>query len=377
MLLAIRTLDRRAGRRRRWLESPRPTTARIATSSKRSTSPPADRKAELLDAAGKATARCRPRSSRCCSCSAPERGREQPAGSADRAPIWTNSATRSCWLAAVNIPSLDAGWGLLQACAKTKTTAGRCAARRSRQCVANVESPRPLGGRWPDDERFAAALRTLLADDESAPARAARRSASCMLTALGDDVLALAARRLASTRHSREQAIAGRGAIEARPERPRPCGRCSRDREPASRQAALAGLVDVQDVRAARRFCAATTFPAEAAPRGRRAPGRLHRRRDRAVAADRREAIAGRPASSSVIAKAIAHPDANVRVLYEKFIPEDERPQKLGQAITADEILSLAGDAEPRPRSSSSRAPRPSASTATPCRASAARSVRS
>ena len=45
------------------------------------------------------------------------------------------------------------------------------------------------------------------------------------------------------------------------------------------------------------------------------------------------------------MAKAVAHPDSNIRVLYEKFMPEDQRPKKLGAAITADEILSLAGDA--------------------------------
>jgi putative heme-binding domain-containing protein len=47
----------------------------------------------------------------------------------------------------------------------------------------------------------------------------------------------------------------------------------------------------------------------------------------------------------SVLAKATTHPDVNIRLLYEKFIPEAERPKKLGQALTADEILSLAGDA--------------------------------
>ena len=33
---------------------------------------------------------------------------------------------------------------------------------------------------------------------------------------------------------------------------------------------------------------------------------------------------------ATVVAKAAAHPDASVRVLYEKFIPEAERPKKLG-----------------------------------------------
>jgi putative heme-binding domain-containing protein len=34
----------------------------------------------------------------------------------------------------------------------------------------------------------------------------------------------------------------------------------------------------------------------------------------------------------------------NVRVLFEKFIPVDQRPRKLGQAMAADEILALPGD---------------------------------
>ena len=48
----------------------------------------------------------------------------------------------------------------------------------------------------------------------------------------------------------------------------------------------------------------------------------------------------------AVIAKAMAHPDSNVRVLYEKFVPEDKRPKKLGSAVAADAILALAGDAD-------------------------------
>jgi len=46
-----------------------------------------------------------------------------------------------------------------------------------------------------------------------------------------------------------------------------------------------------------------------------------------------------------VIARATTHPDSNVRVLYEKFIPEGQRPQRLGDAFGAEEILALEGDA--------------------------------
>ncbi|MBL9091355.1 MAG: c-type cytochrome [Planctomycetaceae bacterium] len=45
------------------------------------------------------------------------------------------------------------------------------------------------------------------------------------------------------------------------------------------------------------------------------------------------------------VGQAINHPDANVRILFEKFVPENERPQRLGAAMKAEDILKLAGDA--------------------------------
>ncbi|HEY3964509.1 MAG TPA: PVC-type heme-binding CxxCH protein [Planctomycetaceae bacterium] len=45
------------------------------------------------------------------------------------------------------------------------------------------------------------------------------------------------------------------------------------------------------------------------------------------------------------IAAAVEHPDVNVRLLYEKFIPPDQRPKTLGQSFTADQILAIQGDA--------------------------------
>jgi putative heme-binding domain-containing protein len=44
------------------------------------------------------------------------------------------------------------------------------------------------------------------------------------------------------------------------------------------------------------------------------------------------------------VAQAINHPDAAVRVMYERFVPEDQRPQRLGAAIKAADILALKGD---------------------------------
>jgi putative heme-binding domain-containing protein len=45
------------------------------------------------------------------------------------------------------------------------------------------------------------------------------------------------------------------------------------------------------------------------------------------------------------VAAAIEHPDVNVRLLYEKFIPADQRPKTLGQIFTSDQILALQGNA--------------------------------
>ncbi len=115
------------------------------------------------------------------------------------------------------------------------------------------------------------------------------------------------------------------------------------DADPAVRDAALRAVVDVQDVRTPARGVSGDRFSPQA----------------RAAAVERLVDSAGGalvllrlidenqlPADlkQAVIAKAMAHPDLNVRVLYEKFVPEDKRPKKLGSAVAADAILALAGD---------------------------------
>jgi len=42
---------------------------------------------------------------------------------------------------------------------------------------------------------------------------------------------------------------------------------------------------------------------------------------------------------------ATAHPDVNVRLMYQKFIPEDQLPERLGEKVKPEEILALAADA--------------------------------
>ena len=49
--------------------------------------------------------------------------------------------------------------------------------------------------------------------------------------------------------------------------------------------------------------------------------------------------------AAAAIVQAAAHPDANVRALFERHIPAADRPQRLGEAIKPADILALAGDA--------------------------------
>lgn len=44
------------------------------------------------------------------------------------------------------------------------------------------------------------------------------------------------------------------------------------------------------------------------------------------------------------IRAAVEHPDVNVRLLYEKFIPVEKRPKTLGQSFKSDDILALKAD---------------------------------
>ncbi len=46
----------------------------------------------------------------------------------------------------------------------------------------------------------------------------------------------------------------------------------------------------------------------------------------------------------TAITRAVTHPDSNVRILFEAFLPEDQRPVRLGSAIEPEKILALKGD---------------------------------
>lgn len=57
------------------------------------------------------------------------------------------------------------------------------------------------------------------------------------------------------------------------------------------------------------------------------------------------DSVIAREAAERAIALAAEHPDANVRVLFEKYLPEDRRPAKLGEQFSAEQVLALEGDA--------------------------------
>lgn len=48
---------------------------------------------------------------------------------------------------------------------------------------------------------------------------------------------------------------------------------------------------------------------------------------------------------TQVLRLATAHPDVNVRIMYEKYIPEDQLPERLGDQVKAETILAMTGDA--------------------------------
>jgi putative heme-binding domain-containing protein len=55
----------------------------------------------------------------------------------------------------------------------------------------------------------------------------------------------------------------------------------------------------------------------------------------------------GVPASAraQVLAAAVAHPEAQVRDLFERFVPDEQRVKRLGAAVKPEQILALKGDA--------------------------------
>ena len=241
---------------------------------------------------------------------------------------------------AANIPSPDAGWGLLNIVANASAPATLRPA--SLQAVlANVQHR----GAWEsivEGPKFSAALGELL-NDHSLRGAAMSAAGRLQLRGLGERVLAVA---LSGDNDPAEREQA---AIVATRLRPPAIGQSLEklltDPEPRVAKAALRGVVELQDVRQLREILCQNKF--DDATR-RSTADQLATSVGGALVLLRLIEQDALPddLESRAIAKAIKHPDSNIRVLYEKFIPADERPKRLGEAIAADDILKLTGDSK-------------------------------
>jgi putative membrane-bound dehydrogenase-like protein len=251
----------------------------------------------------------------------------------------SNDGARQVLDEAARLSSEDAGWGLLDLAAQSDRSAELRKAALAK-VVGNV-GPRGGWGAMLRQPRFGQTLETLLADDQlSGDALAAIDE--LRLRSLGDQVLAKAQDANLGPA-ARKRAI--RAAAHLQPAGAADAFRkLLADSRPDVAAAAISGLVDLQDIRSLREIMSGETTSSELQ---RRAADRLVDSTAGAILLLRLidEGKLSDELKQAVVAKANAHPDANVRVLYEKFIPEGERPQKLGAAIAADDILALNGDA--------------------------------
>lgn len=201
-----------------------------------------------------------------------------------------------------------------------------------------------LSGNWKDLKdrpELAAAVRKLLAEADWQLA-ALRLVGDDHLTQFGAEVLALAADEMASV-EARQKAIEVAAALRAE-QAPQTFEKLLHSKEATLRQAALAAVIDLQDWPAVKRVLSSPRTPASVKQS---AVDRLIDSSAGALVLLRW--IDAKQLADSLrgqaIAKAAHHPDSNIRVLYEKFIPEDQRPKRLGAAIKPADILALKGDA--------------------------------
>lgn len=231
----------------------------------------------------------------------------------------------------------EAGAVVLKLVADDKTPADL------RGLAVNVLSAN-LSGNWKslrDQPTLAEALRKLLAKPAWQLA-ILRLIFDNRLAPFGGDALALAGDERASV-EARQKAIEVVSVL-----RPNDAGeslkKLLRDRDASLRQAALAATIDLQQWPVVKQLVSDQVAPAE-------------------VKADVVDRMVASPAGALVllrwidgevlsgqlkqeaIAKAANHPDSNVRVLFEQFIPPEKRPQRLGEAIQPAAILALKADA--------------------------------
>jgi putative heme-binding domain-containing protein len=237
-----------------------------------------------------------------------------------------------------SVSSPEAGRGLLKLLDGAKTSA-------EIKQIALDKLATNLAGNWKslaDDPQLTTVMKKLLAQrDMQVPALAV--IAERGLTALSKDVAALAtdSRSSEPLRVKAIYAVAQLNATESAPDLRALLG----DQSRSIREATIAALVQLQDMKTVRELLTSDRLSAE----------------ERTMTADR---LLVNPAGAMVllkmiddnklpgelkiraISRAANHPDSNVRTLFEKHLPADQRPRKLGQAIKPEEILKLTG----RPR---------------------------
>jgi putative membrane-bound dehydrogenase-like protein len=237
-----------------------------------------------------------------------------------------------------SVSSPEAGRGLIKLLGDAKTTA-------EVKRIALDKLSMNLAGNWKslaDDPQLTAAFKRLLAQrDLQVPALSV--IADRGLAAMSADVAALAADSR-SPEPLRVKAIYALAQLNATA-MTTGVRALVNDKSPSIRGAAIAALVQLQDMKTVRELLTGDRLSEE----------------ERTVTADR---LLVNPAGAMVllkmiddnklpaelktraISRAANHPDSNVRTLFERHLPADQRPQKLGQAIKPDEILKLTG----RPR---------------------------
>jgi putative membrane-bound dehydrogenase-like protein len=237
-----------------------------------------------------------------------------------------------------SVSSPEAGRGLIKLLGDAKTSA-------EVKQIAIEKLATNLAGNWKslaDDPQLTAVMKKLLTQrDMQVPALAV--IADRGLAALSQDVSALAA----DARSPEPLRVKAIYAVAQLNDTATTAGLRALlgDKSPSIRAAAIAALVQLQDMKTVRELLTSDRLSAE----------------ERTTTADR---LLVNPAGAMVllkmiddnklaaelrtraIARAANHPDSNVRTLFEKHLPADQRPQKLGQAIKPAEILKLTG----RPR---------------------------
>jgi putative membrane-bound dehydrogenase-like protein len=197
---------------------------------------------------------------------------------------------------------------------------------------------KPLAG----DSLVADSLKKLLAQGEF-PIQTIDLAGTHSIASLGPDILQLA------TSTSQPTAVRQRAVAVAGHLKPRGCAEALsellNDQDGATREAALKTLVDMQDMKSLRAVLAGNRYPQAIQTE---TVERLMADTGGALVLWRMmEAKSLSPSlEKEVLARVADHPDSNVQILYEKFLPVSARPKKLGEAIKPQEILGLSGDAK-------------------------------